>query len=352
MLSADRPSADCRLYNYIFALMTNNANQFAIGVDLGGTNMRIAAVDSDGKQLELITTSTEVKRGRDYVVGDICDAIRALRKKFDGRYAFAGTGIGVPGIIDMESGTVHQSPNLPDWTNYPVREEIQRRIESQVILENDANVAALGEKWMGIGRDADSMCMFTLGTGVGSGIVLQGKIWHGMMGMAGECGHITVYPDGVLCGCGNRGCVEQYASATAVKRMAIEAIATGKAPELARAMSENPEFSSKVVFQYAMQGDAAAKKIFEVVGRSLGLAIAAMINALNLPMYVIGGGAASAWEAFAPAMFDELRKRSYVYAATAPDETLPARKHTLITRALLGSDAGLIGAARLALLTG
>jgi glucokinase len=330
--------------------MTNNSNQFAIGVDLGGTNMRIAAVDSDGKQLELITTSTEVKRGRDYVVGDICDAIRALRKKFDGRYEFAGTGIGVPGIIDMETGTVHQSPNLPDWTNYPVREEIQRRIESQVILENDANVAALGEKWMGIGRDADSMCLFTLGTGVGSGIVLDGKIWHGMMGMAGECGHITVYPDGVLCGCGNRGCVEQYASATAVKRMAIEAIAAGKAPDLARAMSENPEFSAKVVFQYAMQGDAAAKKIFEVVGRSLGLAIAAMINALNLPMYVIGGGAASAWEAFAPAMFEELRKRSYVYAATAPDETLPARKHTLITRALLGSDAGLIGAARLALM--
>lgn len=329
--------------------MPDNPKTFAIGVDLGGTNMRIAAVDADGKQLELITTSTEVKRGRDYVVGDICDAIRALNKKFDGEYQFAGTGIGVPGIIDMDTGTVHQSPNLPDWTNYPVRDEIRRRIESQVILENDANVAALGEKWMGAAREANSMCMFTLGTGVGSGLVLDGKIWHGMMGMAGECGHITVYPDGVPCGCGNRGCVEQYASATAVKRMAIEAIATGKAQDLGRAMSENPEFSSKVVFQYAMQGDAAAKQIFQVVGRSLALMIADMINALNLPMYVIGGGMASAWEAFAPAMFDELRKRSYVYVATAPDETLPARKHTLITRALLGSDAGLIGAARLAL---
>ncbi|MBV9075301.1 MAG: ROK family protein [Acidobacteria bacterium] len=324
-------------------------SQFAIGVDLGGTNMRIAAVESTGKQLELITTSTEVKRGRDYVVGDMCDAIRALRKKFEGKYRFAGTGIGVPGIIDMETGTVHKSPNLPDWTHYPVREEIQRRLESQVILENDANVAALGEKWMGAARDVDSMCMFTLGTGVGSGLVLGGKIWHGMMGMAGECGHITVFPDGVPCGCGNRGCVEQYASATAVKRMAIEAIATGRAPELARAMSENPEFSSKVVFQYATQGDAAAKKIFDVVGRALGVALADMINALNLPMYVIGGGVASGWEAFAPAMFDELHKRSYVYAATAPDDRLPTRKHTLITRALLGSDAGLIGAARLAL---
>jgi glucokinase len=330
--------------------MTDNAKRFAIGVDLGGTNMRIAAVDANGKQLELITTSTEVKRGRDLVVADICDAIRALRKKFDGGHEFAGTGIGVPGIIDMETGIVLQSPNLPDWANYPVRDEIQRRIDSQVILENDANVAALGEKWMGAGRDARSMCMFTLGTGVGAGIVLEGKIWHGMMGMAGECGHITVYPDGVQCGCGNRGCVEQYASATAVKRMAIEAIASGRAPELARAMSENPEFSSKVVFQYAMQGDATAKEIFAVVGRTLGMVLADVINTLNLPMYVLGGGLASGWEAFAPTMLSELRKRSYVYVATEPADNLPARKHTLITRALLGSDAGLVGAARLALM--
>jgi glucokinase len=329
--------------------MTDSGKRFAIGVDLGGTNMRIAALDGCGKQLELITTSTEVKRGRDSVVSDICDAIRSLRKKFDNSLEFAGTGIGVPGIIDMETGTVLQSPNLPDWANYPVRDEIARRIEGNVILENDANVAALGEKWMGAGRDVDSMCMFTLGTGVGSGIILEGKIWHGMMGMAGECGHVTIFPDGVQCGCGNQGCVEQYASATAVKRMAIEAIATGRAPELARAMSENPEFSSKVVFQYAMQGDAAAKEIFEVVGRSLGMILADVVNALNLPMYVLGGGMASGWEAFAPAMFAELRRRSYVYVATEPDERLPSRKHTLITRALLGSDAGLVGAAKLAL---
>ena len=115
-------------------------------------------------------------------------------------------------------------------------------------------------------------------------------------------------------------------------------------------MSENPEFSSKVVFQYALQGDASAKQIFDIVGRVLGLVLADMINTLNLPMYVLGGGLASGWEAFAPAMFEELRKRSYVYVATVPNETLPARKHTMITRALLGSDAGLIGAARLALM--
>lgn len=328
--------------------MTDNSHRFAIGVDLGGTNMRIAAIDGSGKQLEVITTSTEVKRGRDLVVADICDAVRTLRKKFNHQYEFAGTGIGVPGIIDMETGTVLQSPNLQDWANYPVRDEIRRRLDAHVTLENDANIAALGEQWMGAARDVDSMCMFTLGTGVGSGIVLGGKIWHGMMGMAGECGHITVVPDGVPCGCGNRGCVEQYASATAVKRMAIEAIASGAAPELARAMSENPEFSSKVVFQYAMQGDVTAQRIFDVVGRTLGMVLATMVNALNLPMYVIGGGVASGWEAFAPPMFAELRRRSYVYAATATDEN--PGKRTVITRALLGGDAGLVGAARLALM--
>jgi len=329
--------------------MPDSSHRFAIAVDLGGTNMRIAAIDGNGKHLEVITTSTEVKRGRDLVVSDICDAVRALRKKFDSQYEFAGTGVGVPGIIDIDTGTVLQSPNLQDWANYPVRDEMRRRLDANVILENDANIAALGEKWMGAARDVDSMCMFTLGTGVGSGIVLDGKIWHGMMGMAGECGHITVVPDGVPCGCGNRGCVEQYASATAVKRMAIEAIATGAAPELARAMSDDAEFSSKVVFQYAMQGDAPAERIFEVVGRALGMVLAAAVNTLNLPMYVIGGGVANGWEAFAPAMFAELRRRSYVYVATEPHEG-PARKHTLITRALLGGDAGLVGAARLALM--
>jgi glucokinase len=324
--------------------------EFAIGVDLGGTNMRIAAVDAQGKQLEVITTNTEVKRGRDSVVAAMCQAIRALRSKFDGNLSFAGTGIGVPGIIDIQTGTVHESPNLPDWKDYPVRDEIQRQLGATVILENDANVAALGEKWMGAARDVDSMCMLTLGTGVGGGIVLNGHIWHGMTGMAAECGHFSVFPEGVLCGCGNRGCLEQYASATAVKRMAIEAIATGKAPELSRAMTENPEFSSKVVFQYAIQGDSSAKAIFTEVGRALGIVLADLVNALNLPMYVVGGGVSSAWEAFAPTMFRELRERSFVYRATAPDELLPAHKHTMITRALLGSDAGLIGAARLALM--
>ena len=324
---------------------------FAVGVDLGGTNMRIAAVDESGKQLEVISTSTEVRRGREQVLSAMCDAIRNLAAKFSSTYRLAGTGIGVPGIIDMETGMLHESPNLPGWSGYQVLQEIQKRLGTPVILENDANCAALGEKWLGAARDVENMCMLTLGTGVGGGMILNGRIWHGMTGMAGELGHTTVHADGVQCGCGSRGCIEQYASATAIKRMAVEKIASGQAPELARAMSENPEFSAKIVFQYAIQGDKQAQEIFHVVGSALGVAIANMVNALNLEMYVIGGGVSSAWEVFSPALLQELQHRSFVYRATGPNENAASpRRKTVITRALLGSDAGLIGAARLPLM--
>lgn len=333
---------------------------FAIGVDLGGTNMRIAAVDSNGKLLEKITTGTQVSRGRDLVIWEMCDAIRGISTKFRTSGSLAGIGIGIPGIIDIQSGMLRESPNLPGWENYPVQQEIEGRLGASVILENDANVAALGENWMGAAAAVDNMCMITLGTGVGGGIVLDGQIWHGMTGMAGELGHITVEPDGVPCGCSSRGCLEQYASATAIKRMAVEAIASGKAPELARAMNEDPEFSAKVVYQMAIQGDEPAQRIFQTVGRALGIVVAGLINTFNLPIYVIGGGVSSAWDAFSPTMFETAQQRSYVYRNTAPrekttgvegtqihDDALPTRRSTIITRALLGSDAGLIGAAHL-----
>jgi glucokinase len=328
---------------------------YAVGVDLGGTNLRIAAVDEHGKLLEKQTTGTQVARGRDHVIGEMCDHIIQLSAKFASGGSMAGIGIGVPGIIDMDTGMLRESPNLPGWNDYPVQREIEKRLNAPVILENDANAAALGEKWLGAARDFDSMCMITLGTGVGGGLVFDGRIWHGMNGMAGELGHITVDPVGHPCNCGNIGCVEQYASATAIVRMAKAAIASGKATELQRASEgEDKEFNSRVVYQMAVQGDVPAQAIYHRVGEALGIALASVINALNLPMYVIGGGVASAWEAFAPAMFAEIRKRSFIYAVTAPDPKapVPRGKSTIVTRALLGSDAGLYGAARIPLLRG
>ncbi len=324
-------------------------SSYAIGVDLGGTNLRIAAVDERGTLLEKTTTGTQVARGRDFVIGDMCEAIRATATKFSSS-TMAGIGIGVPGIIDMDTGMLRESPNLPGWHDYPVRDEIERRLGTKVILENDANSAALGEKWLGAARDYDDMLMLTLGTGVGGGIVLGGRVWHGMRGMAGEPGHITVEPEGPPCPCGNRGCLEQFASATAVLRMAREAIALGKAPTLSRAAGENAEFGANVVYQMAVQGDPAAQEIFRRVGWALGIGLADLINLLNLPIYVIGGGVANAWEAFLPALLEEVRKRSFVYRATAPEESSGSGKKTIITRALLGGDAGLVGAARLPML--
>jgi glucokinase len=338
---------------------------FSIGVDLGGTNLRIAAVDEQGTLLEKVTTGTQVARGRDYVIAEMCDAIREVSAKFSRGSRMMGAGIGIPGIIDQRTGRLRESPNLPGWHDYPVRTEIERLLGAPVILENDANAAALGEAWLGAARGAESMCMITLGTGVGGGIVLGGGIWHGMTGMAGEVGHITVDPDGPRCNCGNTGCVEQFASATAVVRMAREAIANGRAPELARAAgAHDVEFSAHGVYNLALQGDQPARAIFNRVGWALGMLLADLVNMLNLQMYVIGGGMAGAWSVFSPPMFDEVRKRSMVYAATAPLErvtppsgvsaevsTASIGQPTIITQALLASDAGLYGAARLPMIS-
>jgi glucokinase len=339
-------------------------NKFSIGVDLGGTNLRIAAVDDSGKLVEKVTLGTKVSLGRDHVIDDMCDAIQRMSAKFKDSAPLMGIGIGVPGIIDMQTGLLRESPNLPGWADSPVRAEIERRLNTIVILENDANVAALGEQWLGAAKDYSDMAMFTLGTGVGGGIVTGGVIWRGANGMAGEFGHITVEPDGHLCGCGNRGCLEQYASATAVVRMAKEAIARNSASSLATAASSDDEFSAKSIYNLAIQGDEEARRIFRYVGRCLGIVISSLVNGLNLPIYVIGGGVCSAWEAFSPAIYEELRLRSLVYAATAPPDpsarnegasahVKPGPGHkTIVTRALLGSDAGLYGAARLPMIEG
>jgi glucokinase len=342
---------------------------FSIGVDLGGTNLRIAAVSANGQLLEKVTLGTKVALGRDHVISEMCDAIQRLSAQYKETGKLLGAGIGVPGIIDMQTGTLRKSANLPGWEEYPVREEIERRLGARVVLDNDANVAALGEQWLGAARGVPNMAVVTLGTGIGGGIVLNGKIWHGMNGMSGEFGHVTLEPEGHICGCGNRGCAEQYASASAIMRMARETIASGNAPALATAASSDPEFGAKSIYNLAIQGDEHARRIFRTFGRYLGMLLADLVNVLNLDMYVIGGGVSSAWDAYAPNMFEELRERSLVYAATAPVNALMSEvseKHegasaqtesrterkTIITRALLGSDAGLYGAARAAVTGG
>lgn len=295
---------------------------------MGGTNLRIAAIDTPGQLIEKIGLSTEIQAGRQAVLEDLCGAVRTLVARRGGEARLLGIGIGVPGIIYLPQGLIRESPNLPGWDNYPIREEIENALGTRVFLENDANAAALGEWWMGRKRQVDSLALLTLGTGVGGGVIVQGRVWHGFLGMAGEIGHIHVEPDGPPCGCGSRGCLEQSASATAVVRMAREAGLS--------------EATSEAVYRRAVEGDARARGVFQTMGRSLGMALADLVNVFNFPLYVLAGAVIGAWEFFSPALLEEVERRSFVYRAGG----------TVIDRSVLGRDAGLYGAAYLPIADG
>ena len=309
-------------------MMPVHMTEYAIGVDLGGTNLRAAAIDRSGTMLDKISGSTNFAEGRNAVLGDIAGAIAKLRDKH-GSEGLAGIGVGVPGFIRIKEGFLTNSNNLPYLENFPVRDELSKRLGARVILENDANAAALGEKWIGAGRDVDDLVLLTLGTGVGGGIISGGRILRGAVGMAGEFGHMTVVPSGNPCGCGNQGCLEKHASATAVTAMA-------------HLLHLGENLTSKDVFDMAREpGEAGdkARAIWCAVGDALGIALATLVNAFNFPLYLLSGGMLPAWELFEPQMLATLEKRSFTYRAT--------RRETRVAQATLGNEAGLYGAAYL-----
>jgi glucokinase len=330
-----------------------SAKPYTIGVDLGGTNLRIAAHEEGPDFLEAIAVPTRLGAGRDAVVQDMCGAIQQLRKKFSHGWSLAGVGIGTPGPLELPIGRLRKLPNFPGWDGFNLREAVESSIGMRVSLEVDAKAAALAESKFGQGKTLgiNSMYMLTLGTGVGNGIILNGKVFHGMSGMAGEGGHSTVWPQGPRCGCGNYGCVEVFASATAVHRMAKELIAEGIAPGLANLETSKPSFSARDVAALAATGDPQARRVFENVGEALGIVLAAMINTLNLPLYVVGGGMTDSWDLFSPRLFAELESRSYVYQLNdgKMDEFGHQARMTHVVPAQLGSEAGLLGACLLPL---
>ncbi len=306
---------------------------------MGGTNLRVAAVDDTGVLLEKVSLATRSGQPREDVIREMCQVIQAFRARLAEAGQLTGVGVGVPGIIYMDTGNLRQSPNLPGWEDFPVRREIESLLGTPVWLDNDANVAALGEFWLGAGKGSRSLCMVTLGTGVGGGLILDGKVWHGFLGMAGELGHVVVAESGSRCACGGQGCLETEISASAVVRKAGETLAKGRSLLLQRAEREGRELTSEVVYEAAQAGDPGCRAILESAGRYLGIALAGLVNTLNLPLYVIGGGVAAAWDLFSPTMFDELRQRSYVFCEGS----------TRVEKAFLLGDAGLFGAAYLPL---
>jgi glucokinase len=300
--------------------------EYTIGMDLGGTNLRAAAIDRNGQVLDKISGATNFVEGREAVLSDIVAAISKLRDNH-GAAGLTGIGIGVPGFIRMKEGVITGSNNLPYLEGVPIRDEISRRLGTVVILENDANAAALGEKWKGAGQGVDDLVLLTLGTGVGGGIVSGGRVLRGFVGMAGEIGHITVVPSGNPCGCGNHGCLEKHASATAVTAMA-------------HLMHLGDELTAKDIATLALAsgevGDKA-RAIWRAFGESLGVALATLINVFNFPLYLLSGGVLPAWDLFAPHMMRVAKERSFTFRATSSE--------TRIERATLGNEAGLYGAA-------
>lgn len=324
------------------------AQPLTIGIDLGGTSLRAASYSPNSGILQSISLRTRLEAGPIAVVDDMCAAVRELMSR-ESSAEWAGVGVGSPGPLELPAGRLHHPPNLPGWDGFPLLDELQKRLAREVVLEGDANVAALAEFHHGLGKDmhVDSLCMLTLGTGVGNGIVLNGKLWHGVTGMGGEAGHMTVDRDGPPCGCGSRGCLEVCASATAVVSAAERMIAAGEAIKLAHLKEKNGKLTAFEIAEAARNGDQAAVDIYGETGRALGICLAGLINILNLPLYVVGGGVANSWDLLSPTIFEELELRSYVYRLTAPGR--PAANGmpnggTQVMPAKLGADAGLLGA--------
>lgn len=299
-----------------------------IGIDVGGTNLRCALVDYNGNILERRRCESRIEEGRDAFCARLVSEISAIKDSAGLRgVPVESIGIGIPGLIGRD-GMVHSSVNLLPLNGFNLAAYIEIRTGLPTVCGNDANVIALGEQRFGAGRKFSSSMVVTLGTGLGSGLILDGRLWTGHGGFAAEFGHITVDPEGYPCPCGNRGCLEQYASAGALVRFAREGM-----PETAA-----ESLSAEKVAELARAGDNAALAAFERLGYWLGIGLASLTNTLNIEAVIIGGGVSASFDLLLPALRRTVQQRCFpeIYAGL------------VIQKASLGDDAGLLGGAALA----
>ena len=309
-----------------------SSQRIVIGVDLGGTNLRIAGVTREGRIVTLRREETQADGGPEALLGRILRGLSYVEEDLreDG-WEILGVSLGVPGVVSRRDGVVESSPNLPGWQKVPLLKRLRERLDMPLLLENDANAAVFGEYWAGAGREKETIVLMTLGTGVGGGIIIDGRLLRGAEGMAGEIGHLTVEPEGEPCLCGNRGCLESYASARGiVARYARFAGESGKKEE------DGPSGAARV-FARARQGDERARQAFKEAGTYLGIAMAAIVNIINPEAIIVGGGVLPAWDFFMPAAKKEMLERAF---------QAPAERVELLPAAL-GDHAGCIGAAGL-----
>ncbi len=305
-----------------------------IAADLGGTNLRMAAVDGSGTIVSRNRMSTPSDGKQEDIVSAILSVIDEFKRELAGRYEFAGFGAAMPAIVNSQAGIILRSPNLPELNDLDFGTRFSRELGIPVVLENDANSAAVGERWKGAAQGVRNSIHVTLGTGVGGGIIVDGTLVRGIDGTAGEIGHIAVEPEGYPCGCGSRGCVEQYSSATAIVRIAKEMLPQYPDTEL----RSNLDLSPLDVFEAGTRGDQLSLEVFRVAGTYLGIALGGLVNVLNPEVIVIGGGVAAGWDLFIEPLRSEILRRAFQH----PGERVK------LMRSKLGDDAGILGAAFLA----
>src|ERR1043165_2946790 len=309
-----------------------SSDSLVFAVDLGGTHLRVALVDDSGKILKQL--KQETPRGES--AGCIVNALaNAAEQWSDEKQRVVAVSIMVPGAVDSDKAVVVQAPNLPSLVNFNLKAALQERLGWPVFLENDANAAAVGEMWLGAARGCRDVMSVTLGTGVGGGVILDGKLWRGSHGSAGEIGHTTVDPfSGLKCKCGNIGCLELFASATAIVRMTREMMSSFPETSL-----KSEGLTAEKVYDAGRQGDELALAVFKRMGMYLGIGLANLINLIDPQIIVLTGGVVNGWDLFACEMNRQVEERAFRVTA----------QQVKIAKAECGDNAGLLGAAKLAL---
>ena len=297
-----------------------------LGIDIGGTNLRGKMISQEGETLGEGKTRSDAHMG----ISRLMENLTGFIKDFAGE-GISAIGIGIPGVVDRRNGTLVQAPNIANTKNFPFTAALLDEIgtTTPVFVENDASCAALGEYFAGAGRGSNSMVMITLGTGFGGGIILDGSLWSGEDGFAGEVGHMTIHPSGPLCSCGARGCVESYVSQVAIKRIVSEHA------ELSEKLAGTEESAvPERLAELAREKDQAAISVWNDFGANLGVGISILVNALDVKTVVVGGGLSGAWELFIEKTLEETETRCL------GGENRGVR----IKRAMLGDGSGVIGA--------
>ncbi len=322
-----------------FFVMTTK--KYVIGVDLGGTNIVVGAMDTTGAEMHGVHTEpTRAEEGADGVIDRISRMVlhtmmETMRTAGAAREDFLGVGIGSPGPLDRERGVVIFTPNL-GWRDVALRDRVARGTGLIASLDNDANCATYGEWWIGAGKGAKNMIGITIGTGIGGGLVLNGKLYHGSSDLAGEIGHMTIDQNGRRCGCGNYGCLEAYASGPAIAERAREALANNEASLLPSLVNGDLSLiTAQTVYAAATQGDSIAVDVVRDTARFLGAGIGSLLNVFNPDVVVVAGGVTQAGSALFEPLNAEIRKRAFK----------PAVDACRIVPGVLPGTAGVVGAA-------